>query len=304
MPQTAYRQTSARAAGEAEMLSDYSQVAAALAFMAAQTGRRPGPDDAARHLGLSTDAFRQLFLRWAGLTPAAFLDVVKHARTGRREAPSFDFAPPRTPRDLAVKHESIASDTWKGGDGQRLSFGFHPSPFGEALVVSAGSGAKQGLAGLGWVDDKAAPGRAATDGKHGGGREGALADMRRRWPKATLVQDQAATAPFARRSFEPSAWQAHDPLRVLLIGTSFEVTVWRELLAVPVGATTTYSTLAARIGRPAAARAVGAAVGKNPISFVVPCHRALGKSGALTGYHWGLARKQAILGWEAGQCQS
>ncbi len=309
MPQTAYRQTSANAAGAPEMLADYRQVAAALAFMAAQTGRRPGPDDAARHLGLSPEAFRQLFLRWAGLTPAAFLAVVKQARTARRDAPGFDFAPPRQPRDLAAVAESIASGTWKGGAGQRLVFGFHPSPFGEALVVSAGPGpagsgpAGSGLAGLGWVDDKAAPGRAATDGKHGGGRDGALADMRRRWPKAAFVQDQDATAPLAARAFEPAAWQARDPLRVLLIGTDFEVTVWRELLAVPVGATTTYSTLAARIGRPAAARAVGAAVGKNPISFVVPCHRALGKSGALTGYHWGLARKQAILGWEAGQCQ-
>jgi AraC family transcriptional regulator of adaptative response/methylated-DNA-[protein]-cysteine methyltransferase len=300
MPQTAHRQTSASAAGDPEMLADYRQVSAALAFMAAQTGRRLGPDDAARHLGLSPDGFRELFLRWAGLTPTAFLEVVKHARTARRETPAFDFDPPRTPRDLAIVDESVASDTWKGGAGQRLSFGFHPSPFGEALVVSAGAG----LAGLGWVDDKAAPGRAATDGKHGGGREGALTDMRRRWPKAEFIADQEATAPFATRSFDPAAWRTDDPLRVLLIGTNFEVTVWRELLAVPVGATTTYSTLAARIGRPAAARAVGAAVGKNPISFVVPCHRALGKSGSLTGYHWGLARKQAILGWEAGQCQS
>jgi AraC family transcriptional regulator of adaptative response/methylated-DNA-[protein]-cysteine methyltransferase len=300
MPQTAYRLSPASIADAPGMLADYRQISAALAFMAAQTGKRTGPDEAARHLGLSPDAFRQLFLRWAGLTPTAFLDAVKHTRTARREVPAFDFTPPRTPRDLAVRHESIASDSWSGGDGRRLAYGFHPSPFGEALVVSVDGG----LAGLGWVDDKAGPGRAATDGKHGGGRDGALVDMRRRWPKADFAADQQATAHLARRSFEPEAWRPDDPLRVMLIGTNFEITVWRELLAVPVGATTTYSTLAARIGRPAAARAVGAAVGKNPISFVVPCHRALGKSGALTGYHWGLARKQAILGWEAGQCQS
>ena len=91
------------------------------------------------------------------------------------------------------------------------------------------------------------------------------------------------------------------PLRVVLIGTDFEVRVWQTLLTIPLGRATTYSDIARRIGRPSAARAVGAAVGKNPISFVVPCHRVLGRSGALTGYHWGLTRKQAILGWEAGR---
>ena len=88
---------------------------------------------------------------------------------------------------------------------------------------------------------------------------------------------------------------------MVLIGTDFEVRVWQTLLRIPLGRATTYSDIARRIGRPSAARAVGAAVGKNPISFVVPCHRVLGRSGALTGYHWGLTRKQAILGWEAGR---
>jgi AraC family transcriptional regulator of adaptative response/methylated-DNA-[protein]-cysteine methyltransferase len=96
-------------------------------------------------------------------------------------------------------------------------------------------------------------------------------------------------------------WRADAPLRVVLIGTDFELRVWETLLSVPMGRATTYSDIARKIGKPKAARAVGAAVGKNPISFVVPCHRVLGRSGALTGYHWGLARKQAIIGWEAGR---
>jgi AraC family transcriptional regulator of adaptative response/methylated-DNA-[protein]-cysteine methyltransferase len=301
MPQIENRHTEAVATGEEQMLADYRQISGALAFWGARGGSRVNPDSAARHLGLSAEAFRQLFLRWAGLTPTEFLDAVKRARAVRREreAPAFDFGEPHRPRDLAVAHQAVASACWKAGAGAHLAYGFHVSPFGEALVVAA----PDGLAGLGWVDAKAAPGRAATDGKHGGGRDGALTDMRRRWPKAAFVHDQAATARLAARAFDPARWRKDDPLRVVLIGTSFELTVWRELLAVPVGATTTYSTLAARIGRPAASRAVGAAVGKNPISFVVPCHRALGKSGSLTGYHWGLARKQAILGWEAGQCR-
>ncbi|MFL5177659.1 MAG: methylated-DNA--[protein]-cysteine S-methyltransferase, partial [Microvirga sp.] len=103
------------------------------------------------------------------------------------------------------------------------------------------------------------------------------------------------------RVFDPLHWTGEQPLRVVLIGTDFEVRVWQTLLTIPLGRATTYSDIARRIGRPSAARAVGAAVGKNPISFVVPCHRVLGRSGALTGYHWGLTRKQAILGWEAGR---
>ena len=101
--------------------------------------------------------------------------------------------------------------------------------------------------------------------------------------------------------FDPAFWRPDAPLRVVMIGTDFEVRVWETLLCVPMGRATTYSDIARKIGNPKAARAVGAAVGRNPISFVVPCHRVLGRSGALTGYHWGLARKQAIIGWEAGR---
>src|ERR1700750_1894662 len=115
------------------------------------------------------------------------------------------------------------------------------------------------------------------------------------------MQCFAATAPTGSGIFDTTWWRPDQPLRVVLIGTDFEVRVWERLLNIPIGHATTYSTLAHQIGHPKASRAVGTAVGKNPISFVVPCHRVLGKSGALTGYHWGITRKQAILGWEAGQ---
>jgi AraC family transcriptional regulator of adaptative response/methylated-DNA-[protein]-cysteine methyltransferase len=133
-----------------------------------------------------------------------------------------------------------------------------------------------------------------------GGDADALADMQRRWPRGTYVADDAATAPYGARIFDPASWRPERPLRVVLIGTDFEIRVWETLLAVPFGSATTYSAVAERIGKPAASRAVGAAVGRNPISFVVPCHRVLGKGGSLIGYHWGLTRKRAILGWEAG----
>jgi AraC family transcriptional regulator of adaptative response/methylated-DNA-[protein]-cysteine methyltransferase len=107
--------------------------------------------------------------------------------------------------------------------------------------------------------------------------------------------------PYAARIFEPSKWSGDQPLRVVLIGTDFQVRVWESLLKIPMGRAVTYSDIARDIGQPTAMRAVGAAVGRNPVSFVVPCHRALGKNGDLTGYHWGLTRKRAMLGWEAGQ---
>ena len=173
---------------------------------------------------------------------------------------------------------------WKsGGEGLTIHYGFHPSPFGSALVMAT----ERGLAGLAFADQ---------------GRElAALADMKSRWIRANYVEDSARTAAVAKRIFDPAQWQSAQPLRVVLIGTDFEVRVWDMLLKIPMGKLVTYSDIAGRIDAPKAARAVGAAVGKNPVSFVVPCHRVVGKSGELTGYHWGITRKRAMLGWEAGQ---
>jgi AraC family transcriptional regulator of adaptative response/methylated-DNA-[protein]-cysteine methyltransferase len=125
--------------------------------------------------------------------------------------------------------------------------------------------------------------------------------MQRRWPRAAYVEDTSRTGPVARRIFNSAEWRKDQPLRVVLIGTDFEVRVWETLLSIPLGKASTYSDIACKLGKPKASRAVGAAVGKNPISFVVPCHRVLGKSGDITGYHWGLTRKRAMLGWEAGR---
>jgi AraC family transcriptional regulator of adaptative response/methylated-DNA-[protein]-cysteine methyltransferase len=172
---------------------------------------------------------------------------------------------------------------WKaGGEGLTISYGFHPSPFGTAIVMNT----PRGLAGLALAD--------------AGKERAALRDMRSRWPKARYVEDFAATAATARRIFDSTLWRPEQPLRVVLIGTDFEVRVWEKLLTIPMGKLDTYSGVAAKVGEPKAARAVGAAVGKNPICFVVPCHRVVGKNGDITGYHWGVTRKRAMLGWEAG----
>ena len=273
--------------------ADYEHVRRIIAFISERWREQPSLDDIAAHVGLSTTHVHHLFRRWCGLTPKAFLQAITldNAKVLLADAASVldtsyevGLSGPGRLHDLFVTHEAMTPGHYKaGGAGLVMRFGFHPSPFGDAILVAT----EHGLAGLGFVDD--------------GDRAAALADMQRRWPKADYVEDAAATAPLARRIFDAQRWSAERPLRVVLIGTDFEVRVWETLLRIPLGKATTYSDIACRMGRPSASRAVGAAVGKNPISFVVPCHRVLGRSGALTGYHWGLTRKQAILGWEAGK---
>ncbi len=290
--------------------ADYGIVRRLLERLTDDWRSQPSVEDLADSVGLSADETHRLFRRWCGLTPKAFLQAVTldHAkRLLGRGAPLLDAAfelglsGPGRLHDLFVTHEAMSPGEWKaGGKGLVLSYGFHPSPFGEALLVAS----SRGLAALGWIDDKAGPGRAGDVGKPAGGRDGALADMRRRWPAAQFLQDDSRTAPLAARVFDPAHWRPDQPVRVVLIGSDFEIRVWEQLLTIPVGATTTYGAIATALERPKAARPVGAAVGRNPLSFVVPCHRVLGADGALTGYHWGLTRKRAILGWERGLAAS
>ena len=276
-----------------DYLRDYLLVRDAIEFVSGQWRQQPSLEEISDHVGLSPALLTELFRRWAGLTPKVFLQALTldHARTLLRNCASVldaayevGLSGPGRLHDLFVAHEAMSPGEYKsGGAGLELAYGFHASPFGQALAVMA----PRGLAGLGFVDE--------------GGRQNALADMRRRWPGARFREDPALSAPVVRRVFDPSLWRADQPLRIVLIGSDFEVRVWESLLKIPMGGAATYGAVASGIGRPKAARAVGAAVGRNPISFVVPCHRVLGASGAITGYHWGLTRKRAILGWEAGK---
>jgi AraC family transcriptional regulator of adaptative response/methylated-DNA-[protein]-cysteine methyltransferase len=272
--------------------ADYDIVRRAIAHIRGHWRAQPEIEQIADAAGVSATDLHHLFRRWCGLTPKAFLQALtlNHARELLRSSASVldtayevGLSGPGRLHDLFVTHEAMSPGEWKaGGESLTLSYGFHPCPFGMALVMTT----PRGLAGLALAD----PGK----------ERAALKDMRARWPKAKYVEDFAATAAIARRIFDAALWRQDRPLRVVLIGTDFEVRVWEKLLDVPMGRLTTYSDLAARAGAPKAARAVGAAVGKNPICFVVPCHRVIGKNGELTGYHWGHTRKRAMLGWEAG----
>ncbi len=279
-------------AGCGASTSDYDVVRKVIEYVTANWRDQPSLESIAARVGVEPTRLQKLFTRWAGLSPKAFLQALTldHARALLEQSATVldttyevGLSGPGRLHDLFVTHEAVTPGTYRArGEGLVIRYGFHPSPFGQALVMAT----DYGLAGLAFADE--------------GQETAALADMMRRWPKAEYLKDEAVTAPFARRIFDRNTWRPETPLRVVLIGTDFEVRVWETLLKVPFAAATTYSDVARRIERPSAARAVGAAVGKNPISFVVPCHRVLGCSGALTGYHWGLTRKRAILGWEAG----
>ncbi|MBL0935243.1 MAG: bifunctional helix-turn-helix domain-containing protein/methylated-DNA--[protein]-cysteine S-methyltransferase [Rhizobiaceae bacterium] len=272
--------------------SDYETVRRVIEKISLDFRDQPSLDELAAEVGETPMGLQKLFTRWAGLSPKAFLQAVtlNHARRLLDEglplleaSMEVGMSGPGRLHDLFVTHEAMSPGDYKTrGAGLTIRYGWHLSPFGVALVMVT----DRGLAGLSFND--------------AGGEREAFADMSSRWPNAAYVEDMSATAPYAARIFDPARWRAEEPLRVVLIGTDFQVRVWQALLKIPMHKAKTYSAIAGEIGAPKASRAVGAAIGANPVSFVVPCHRALGKSGALTGYHWGLTRKRAILGWEAG----
>ena len=273
--------------------ADYDVVRKAIGHIRGHWRDQPEIEAIAEAASVTPTELHHLFRRWCGLTPKAFLQALTldGARALLRDSASVldatyevGLSGPGRLHDLFVTHEAMSPGEWKsGGEGLTIRFGFHPSPFGSALVMAT----ERGLAGLAFADP--------------GEERAALADRKGRWPRASYVEDSARTAATARRIFDTAQWNPSEPLRVVLIGTDWEVRVWEALLEIPMGQLATYSGIAGKLAAPKAARAVGAAVGKNPVSFVVPCHRVVGKAGDLTGYHWGITRKRAMLGWEAGQ---
>lgn len=273
--------------------SDYDTIRAAIRYLSEN-----GPDEVdlarfARALGLTERQLTDLFRRWCGLSPKSFAQAVAldHAKSLLRNQASvldttYEIGLSSTSRlhDLFVAYEAMPPGVFRaGGAGMDMIWGVAPSPFGLAVVTAT----DYGISGLGFADAETSV-------------EEAFADLANRWPNARFTRDDARVSPMVAQIFDPGRWSSEQPVRVVLIGTDFEVKVWETLLKIPVGKAVTYSSVAHHIGKPTASRAVGAAVGRNPISFVVPCHRVVGSSGALTGYHWGVPRKRAILGWEAG----
>jgi AraC family transcriptional regulator of adaptative response/methylated-DNA-[protein]-cysteine methyltransferase len=275
---------------------DYAMIRRAITFLTESWAEHPSLDVLASHLGLSPAHCQKLFKRWCGLSPKEFVQAitVDRARALLEGSASVLDAAHEVGlsgggrlHDLFVSHEAMTPGDYKRrGEGLDIAYGFHPSPFGESLIMAT----ERGVCGVAFVNEDANQTRAE-----------ALADMTRRWPRAKFVEDAGRTAPHTKRMFHPEQWKAEKPCRLVLIGTDFEVRVWETLLRIPMGRAVSYADIARHLGQPTASRAVGTAVGRNPISFVVPCHRVMRGDGQLAGYHWGLTRKRALIGWETGR---
>jgi AraC family transcriptional regulator, regulatory protein of adaptative response / methylated-DNA-[protein]-cysteine methyltransferase len=265
--------------------TSFRRIEKVIAHIELHHGRQPRLEELARVAGLSVFHFSREFRRWAGLSPTRYLRTISLAIAKReldeREsvlaaAWAAGLSGGGRLHDLFVQFEAVTPGEYKrGGAGLGLRHGFAASPFGRVHAALS----ERGLAYLAFVD---------------GGEAGAIAELRRRWPRALLARDDASAEGIARQAFVERKG------RIVLapVGTNFQVKVWEALLDLGSRGVTNYSALAAAIGSPGASRAVGQAVGANPIAWLIPCHRVLRRDGALGGYHWGEGRKRAMLAWE------
>lgn len=246
-------------------------------------------DDLASRIGMSTAHFQRVFSLWVGVSPKRYqqyltLDHARRLLAERHSVLDTSLAAGLSGggrlHDLFLRWEAMTPGEFaRGGAGLQIFWGRFDSPFGPALVMGTG----KGICGIAFTAET--------------GEAGAMADLRGRWPKADFVEAPLRLHDWVRGAFGQAG--AAQPTPLYLIGAPFQIKVWEALLRIPSGQVTTYSDLATAVGHPRAVRAVGTAVGRNPVSWLIPCHRALRKSGGLGGYHWGLPVKRAMLAWEA-----
>ncbi|MFV0491789.1 MAG: methylated-DNA--[protein]-cysteine S-methyltransferase [Pseudorhodobacter sp.] len=244
-------------------------------------------EDLAERIGMSPGHFQRLFSQWVGVSPKRYQQylTLDHARqlladrfTTLETSLSTGLSGTSRLHDLFLRWEAMRpGDYAKGGQGLTIRWGWFESPFGPALIM----GTDTGICGLGFAAET--------------GAEATMTDLRGRWPKADYIEDPAPLRPWVEAAFGTTGGE----VSLYLIGAPFQIKVWEALLRIPSGHVTTYSEIAGAVGHARAMRAVGTAVGRNPISWLIPCHRALRKSGGLGGYHWGLPVKRAMLAWEA-----
>jgi AraC family transcriptional regulator of adaptative response/methylated-DNA-[protein]-cysteine methyltransferase len=244
----------------------------------------------AAEMGMSAAHFQRLFSQWVGVSPKRYQqyltlghakDLLAQRHTTLEAADAAGLSGSGRLHDLFLRWEAMSPGEFaRKGAGLTIHYGWFDSPFGDALAM----GTERGLCGLAFAGEF--------------GRDVTMTDMRARWPEATYVEAPERITPWVEAAFEGRGETA-----LHMIGAPFQIKVWEALLAIPSGHVTTYSEIAQAIGNPRAVRAVGTAVGRNPVSFLIPCHRALRKSGGLGGYHWGLPVKRAILAWESARAE-
>ena len=272
---------------------DYERIEKAIQYLADNFHSQPNLKEIAGKIHVSEYHFQRLFSRWVGISPKRFLQFLtkEYAKTLLEKSINLldvtyesGLTSPGRLHDLFVSCEAVTPGEYKArGQGLEIFYGYHATPFGECMLAKT----DRGICGLSFVQHN--------------NRRHVYADLENRWQNATLIEDSDATRPFVKRIFKPPQGKQSPPLHLVLSGTNFQIKVWEALIKIPMGAVVSYEDVAAHIGMPKASRAVGNAVGSNPVSFVIPCHRVIRKTAEFGNYGGGVARKLAILGWEAVQ---
>ncbi len=272
----------------------YGVMRRAIDLIDAAEGQELSLDELAAQMQMSPAHFQRTFSQWVGVSPKRYQQYLTlgHAKTLLRDhfstfetADSVGLSGGGRLHDLFVRWEAMSPGEFAaGGAGLTLNFGWFEGPFGPMLVI----GTSRGICGLAFGAEF--------------GKDVTFADMCKRWPNANYVENPKALDCWVQSIFDRGTNRSETPLN--LIGAPFQIKVWEALLSIPSGSVTTYGEIASSIGNPKAVRAVGTAVGRNPIGWLIPCHRAMRKSGGLGGYHWGLPVKRAMLAYEAARIES
>lgn len=271
-------------------MSDYDRIAEAISFIANRVNSQPTLQEIARHIHLSPFHFQRLFSRWAGVTPKRFLQVLTLERAKQllseskpllEVSDSLGLSSGSRLYDHFVHLEAFTPGEYKkGGAGVSIEYGVHDTPFGKAFIAIT----PRGICSFAFLEQM------ETDGH--------LIGLHKKWPQALVHENGRRTLAFIKTMFGKDKKLNH-PVSLHVSGTNFQVSVWKALLQIPPAKVVSYSQVATAIGHPKSARAVGLAVGANPVALLIPCHRVIQQSGKLGGYHWGETRKQAIHVWES-----
>jgi len=277
-----------------QLSEDYLRIEQAIEYLEKNANEQPELSEIANAVGLSEYHFQRVFSRWAGISPKRFLQFLTKESAKDLLAKSENLLDTTYGvglsslgrlHDLFVTTEAVTPGQYKsGGAGLTIRYGLHDTPFGKALIGTT----ERGICYLGFVE-----------GSEGDAIDALYSD----WQQAQMLEDYDATAPLVEPIFDLSQ-RNKKPLHLHLRGTNFQLKVWEALLRIPPGVVVSYQGLAEQAGRPRASRAVGTALGRNPVAVLIPCHRVIRKLGEFGNYRYGLARKKALLGWEAANRQA
>ncbi|NJD60369.1 MAG: 6-O-methylguanine DNA methyltransferase [Anaerolineales bacterium] len=279
-----------------QLSDDYARIEQVIYYLERNASRQPSLEEIAEHIHLSEYHLQRLFTRWVGVSPKRFLQYItkEHAKQMLVQSASVldtayqvGLSSPGRLHDLFITWEAVTPGEFKQrGEGIAITYGFHPTPFGEILLGTT----ERGICFLSFIMPS--------------GRTAALQALRKIWPKARLVEAPGATEPLISEIFGLTASHSRNPLHIYLNGSNFQLKVWEALLRIPPGSVVSYRDIAAHLGDPQASRAVGNALGRNPVPVLIPCHRVITSLGEFGNYHYGEARKIALLGWEMARLSS